>query len=54
MRLEFGADSLAAVAGEIEQSLNNDNLAQATAASAQLMTQVTQSQTLLNNWLASR
>ena len=51
---QFGADSLAAVAGEIEQCLNNDNLAQATAASAQLMTQVAQSQTLLNNWLASR
>ncbi|MGO2331444.1 MAG: Hpt domain-containing protein [Pseudoalteromonas nigrifaciens] len=56
----LGSEVLATIGQDKEasvrhaHSLNNDNLAQATAASAQLMTQVAQSQTLLNNWLASR
>ncbi|WP_372763189.1 Hpt domain-containing protein [Pseudoalteromonas sp.] len=51
---QFGAVSLAEVAGTIEQQLNNDDLAAAISASQQLMTQVTGSHTLLKNWLAAR
>jgi len=45
---------LSEVAREIEQSLNNDNTAQAIAASAQLDGQVAGSKAKLTDWLQSR
>lgn len=50
---QFGATSLSEVARDIELSLNQDNLDQATSASAYLMAQVTGSQAKLNEWLAT-
>ena len=51
---QFGATSLSEVAREIEQSLNNDNTAQALTASAQLDGQVAGSKAKLTDWLQSR
>jgi HPt (histidine-containing phosphotransfer) domain-containing protein len=51
---QFGAQSLAEVARIIEQSLINDDLAQAQVAVDELQTQVNGSKTLLNQWLAAR
>lgn len=50
---QFGATSLSEVARDIELSLNQDNLDQATSASAYLMAQVMGSQAKFNEWLAT-
>lgn len=51
---QFGASSLSEVAREIEQSLNNGEHEKAVTASKLLDEQVTGSNEVLMNWLASR